>query len=237
MRTNSISNTRLGSSFHRSATITNRTAGRNFALCSTTSNNSIHCVERLYNNAALFQTHHFMTSSSVQSSSSEYPSILLSKEKSAATARLSYTHRNIPSNRNTLQRYNYRRSSSLSSSSSSSTIVQPRRFFFTTSDDTHNKNNNKNNNNNDNSNTADAPRNIITQYLSNLSPREEANLEDRILESFHNVLDHILNKDIHTLGWVTSVAFPSSSSSSSSPSGRTTDEDPPSSDVVLWRGG
>ena len=92
-----------------------------------------------------------------------------------------------------------------------------------------------------NNNEEQTPRNVITQYLSNLSPREEANLEDRILDSFHNVLDPILNKDIHTLGGVPSVAFPSSFPSSSS-SGRTSgdsntsttkDKEPPSSDVVL----
>jgi len=50
--------------------------------------------------------------------------------------------------------------------------------------------------------------NRITDFISNLSPRQEAKLEQSIVESLGNcVLDPILNQDIRKLGWIHSINF------------------------------
>jgi len=128
--------------------------------------------------------------------------LLLFKEKVSSTNYQTSCHRNLTSktatftNTNRLQRirqHAYRPSSPLSSY-----IVQPRRLFFITSDtQSSNATNTPNNNSITNNNEEITPRCVITHYLSNFTPREEANLEDRILDTFYNILDLILNMDIN----------------------------------------
>lgn len=55
----------------------------------------------------------------------------------------------------------------------------------------------------------------ITSLLSNLSPRLEAKLEERLLDALRTVIDPVLKVNIRKLGWISSIQFPSTRTMSS----------------------
>ena len=60
----------------------------------------------------------------------------------------------------------------------------------------------------------------LTSFLSTLSPRLEAQLEEKIMDGLRTVVDPVLQVNIRKLGWISSIQFPNARTTSS------TTEDP-----------